>query len=425
MTCTEDQFRSILHAEAADITADSIPPLSFSDGHLTPLSGGKAPDSPGGRRQRWLVPLGAAAAVAAIAVVASTISTGGHTPKPNSAEPALWQGVPRDYFLLVYRSQSETPSASPTLVVRATSSGATLAVARPLQDCGFPQLSVAADDRTVVLACWHDSGLQQLFLARFDPASRRLALSAMRIPQLREMPTVALSPDGTKVAVAYSVQEGFGCPAGQETRCVPPPGYKPPPAHLTVRVYSVAGAVLRTWSGVGDTLSLEGLAWAPGGELAFGDRGSGGAAAIRLLSTGAPSGSLLRASRFAASLDPAAYNYKFVSGYAVSGDGATITTSFIRRPHANPSDLDASELAEFSLRTGQLLRSWMHAQNTIQQVIWSDYAGTTQVVFGATHRGGNQASVLGITKDGRFTPLPGAPGYTQGPLGVNSTLAAF
>lgn len=30
MTCTEDQFRSILAAEAADITVDSVPPLSLA-----------------------------------------------------------------------------------------------------------------------------------------------------------------------------------------------------------------------------------------------------------------------------------------------------------------------------------------------------------------------------------------------------------
>jgi hypothetical protein len=168
MTLTEGQFRSILREEAADITAASVPPLSLPDGQLTGRSRSRA-GVVGPRWRRWLIPPGAAAAVSAIAVVASTITAGGHTPSPNSAEPALWHGVPRDYFLLVYRSQSEMPSASPTLVMRDTSSGATLSVARPLQDCGFPQLSVAADDRTVVLACWHDSGLEQLFLARFDP----------------------------------------------------------------------------------------------------------------------------------------------------------------------------------------------------------------------------------------------------------------
>ena len=43
MTCTEDQFRSILRMEAGAVTADSIPPLSLTDGHPTPRSPSKGP----------------------------------------------------------------------------------------------------------------------------------------------------------------------------------------------------------------------------------------------------------------------------------------------------------------------------------------------------------------------------------------------
>lgn len=399
MNCTEDQFRSILHEEAADITADSVPPLSLPDASPHRLLGA------GSRRRRWLVPLGAAAAVTAIAVAATVFAGSGRAVQPDSAAPSLWRGVPL-YYLTLSGGTPQQPTQE--LVVRDTRSGATLATARP-SGCLPSELSAAADDRTFAIACQLRHGgrpikTDRLLLARFDPATRRLSVTALRLPPISSYSNIAISPGGTRIAVmSYKLPD--------------------PPSRgvATLRVYSIATGAARSWTAANVFMRGDGVSWGRGSLLAFDFEttasdytyspelpGSG----VRLLNTNAPSGSLVGASRLVIPTThlPGGYLNLLAGQLVVSGNGATVATILCLQP----GNERAAEFAEFSVATGKLLRRWMPSAVADQSVIWSDRSGKTLVVIAPAPGGFPRKAGLGIMTDDQFTwlrpPAVGAPG---------------
>jgi hypothetical protein len=399
MTCTEEQFRSILREEAADITPDSVPPLSLLDGLPTvksrSLAGTTSP-----QWRRWLVPLSAAAAVTAIAVAGMVIAAGGRAPQPDSAAPFLWHGVPRYYFVVTTPAVG-TPAE---VIVRDTRSGATLTAAHSPRGCHFAQVSAAADDRTLALACVGGRLPRQaarLFVASFDPITDRLLVTAAHLPEIQHFLGIAMSQDGTRIAVV-SVTDFFGRQA-----------------ESTLRVYSLASGAVRTWSSaatvggwmvdVPNVPSPRGLMWGPGPLLAFSYFSSADTQAdsIRLLNTGAPPGDLVAASRPVVPTDLPDGDQ--LLGAAMAGNGASLATVLVRL-----RDGDALEFAEFSTASGRLLRRWAPAGSSGYGVLWSDFAGETLVavktlVAAAPTRHPSVTSVLGIVTGTRVTPLRRAP----------------
>jgi hypothetical protein len=379
MNCTEDQFRSILHEEAADITADSIPPLSLPDASPHRLLGA------GSRRRRWLVPLGAAAAVTAIAVAATVFAGGSRAPRPDAAAPSLWHGVPAYYFAVTCSGRCVEP---PEAVVLDTRTGVKLATARSPKGCRFWTVAAAADDRTFAISCFH--GLTaRLFLARFDPATGRLSVTAMHLPQIPNfLGKMALSQDGTSIATLSQYV--------RSARAEP---------EVILRVYSSATGTVRIWSGAGDVLEAGGLSWGPGPLLAFGYNTAIGPAgsSIRLLNTNSPSGSLLGASRVAVPQSPTG-GYAEMGGFAVSGNGARVSTGLIRTYRHSIE----SEFAEFSTATDRALRRWDQFASEGYSVFWSDFTGKILVAAFPGHG----SSRFGIMTGERFTPLPQMPKNT-------------
>jgi len=388
MTCTEDQFRAILREEAADIAPDSVPAFVLPDGEANGLTRSRARVGFASRGwRRWLVPLGAAAAVTAIAVAATVIG-GSTAPEPRSAATGLWHGVPRYYFLVAWPKGLKSPEVE----VRDIHSGATLATARSPLGCQFFLVSAAADDRTFAIACnalAKASDLtMRLFLARFDPVNGRLSVTAMHLPEIHPFQGMALSLDGPRIAVVSHTGSGRK-------------------ARSALRVYSVATGVVRTWGNApgGIVLAPWGsvLSWGPGPVLAFdydtsnflwdGD--------IRLLNTDAPPGSLLGVSRLALPSDlPGGYHPLGVP--AISGNGATFATVLIR-----VHDGHTYQFAEFSTATGRMLQRWAPTGITPQGILWSDSTGNTLVAIALTRR--DPSGVIGILTGGQFTPLPQVP----------------
>ncbi len=398
---TEDQLRSALRTVAGDITASSLPPLALPDGHrVGPSRIRAAATSP--RWRRRLVPLGAAAAITAIAV-AATVAGGGRAPRPDTAAPSFWHGVP-SYYLTETGGTPQQPAVE--AVVRDTRSGATLATARP-SGCNLSEVSAAADDRTFVIACQIRHGgrptdQERLLLARFDPVTRRLSVTAMRLPPISFFSNIAISPDGTRIAVMSSTLPGPSDPQGRVT--------------ATLRVYSLATGRARTWTAANVILQeIGGMSWGPGALLAFDYEATASnyvyspelpGSGIRLLNTNAPSGSLVAASRLAVPTShlPGGYLTLELGQLAVSGNGETVATvlSLQRR------NQQATEFAEFSLATGKLLRRWLPSAFNNESVIWSDVTGKILAVVGPVPGRGDAS--LGIMTGDQFTPLPNARG---------------
>lgn len=402
MNCTEDQFRGILREEAADITPDSVPPLRLARREPTGPARNRTPvGRPGWRR--LIIPLGAAASVTAIAVAATVFAGSGRVLQPDSA-PSLWRGIP-SYYLTLTGGTPQQPMQA--LAVRDTRSGATLTTASP-SGCLPSLLSGAADDRTFAIACQlrHDGRLtntDRLLLARFDPGTRRLSVTVMRLPLISSYSDIAISPDGTRIAVmSFTLPD----PPSRES--------------ATLRVYSIATGAARTWTAANVFMLGDGVSWVRGSLLAFDFEitasgnvshelpGSG----IRLLNTNAPSGSLVGTSRLAVPTThlPGGYLNLLSGQLAVSGNGATVATILYLQPR-NPS---AVEFAEFSLATGKLLRRWLPSTLGYRSVIWSDRTGKTLAVTTSLPGGPPEKIGLGVMMGDRFTllrtPAAGAPG---------------
>ena len=240
-----------------------------------------------------LTPVAAAVTVVVFAVALVIVrnlpngSVAAAPPAPGSASPAAapaaaGQGIP-GYYVAWMRADT------PYLIVGSTLTGATIATVKEPAGVSLQGVyGAAADDRTFIVTGarlpGHGSGTAW-YLLRIAPGSATPArLTPLPIPVRPSPAGVALSPDGTEVAVALP-----GSPAA-------------------VRVYSVAtGALLRQWSTTapgeltaekvpasGWQFTARVLRWsADGRQLAF----AWNASAIRELAPTAPSGNLLTASK--------------------------------------------------------------------------------------------------------------------------------
>jgi hypothetical protein len=315
MNTLEDRVRAATRAAADTVLPDSVPPLWLP------------PASPAGsRRQSWLgspwarrlAPLGAALAVVVVAVAMVLVGravrapvpapeAGLGPPGPVTAGPPVSSyvasgQVPRYYVAIESRGN---PNLNPSYaVVRATVTGAALAtIPASVAHGTVVAVTAAADDRTFVLDEQRfvatDSNANQFveprtfYLVRLDASGRpgtptRLP---MTVPGGEMLTGFALSPDGSKLAIA-----------------VEPDNVKNDPNLEQILVYTLAAGAVRTWSGDG-TIGFgpddaRSLSWA-GDErtLAFFWAASPGIqTSVRLLDVETGGGSLLADSRQAVSL---------------------------------------------------------------------------------------------------------------------------
>ena len=214
MNLTEDQLRYALRETGAQIPADRIPPLQL-DARATRSR------RPVGR---WLPALGAAAAV--LAIVAVVVLAGQPGPARPPASPLAQ--LPQYYVDLQQQPGCDCnlhpPDAwrvDPDRTLVRTRSGRTLAVVAVPRPYGtFVAVRAAADDRTFVLAAQkltfssENYPATRFYLLRINPAAppgRRAVISPLPVPVViagRIPAGIALSPDGTKLAVLTSQSVG-------------------------------------------------------------------------------------------------------------------------------------------------------------------------------------------------------------------------
>jgi hypothetical protein len=443
MNTIEDRIRAAANAAADTVPPDGVPPL-----RLPPELGSRRSRSARGGWARRLTPL--AAAVAVVVVVVSVVGIGRTMHSPAGRTPAATSGpgpvvagppissyvasgqVPPYYVAITSRDNNATANPS-YAVVAATASGKTLATIQPSVAHGTIQgVTAAADDRTFVLdeerfttsASDQDFGARTFYEFRLNSAGRPGPLTrlAESVPSGWQLDGLALSPDGSKLAMALE-----------------PETNKQPDLTL-VKVYTLATGAVRTWTGHGTMEFVapddaRSLSWTSDGRtLAFDWAGSGTGpqltdGGVWLLRLDAPGNNLLDASRRAVPFGPPAQASEAASPSAtptptpspssapacqedmiVTPDESKVVCGAIQfRILAGGVIDDETEFREFSTATGEVtdILGYWKFHNVIPNIVgvlWSNSSGS--VLIGVIPGGGHGR--IGVISGNSFTPLPAA-----------------
>jgi hypothetical protein len=316
MNTLEDRVRAATRAAADTVPPDSVPPLWLPPAN--PAGGSRRHSWLGSPWARRLAPLAAALAVVAVAVAMVLVGRtagepasgpgSGTPPGPMTAGPPVSSyvasgQVPRYYVSIESRGN---PNFKPSYAeVRATVTGAALATIQASAAHGtVVAVTAAADDRTFVLDEQPFAATNILTNQGFEPRTFylvRLGASGlpgtparlpMTVPGGEMMTGFALSPDGSKLAIA-----------------VEPDNVKNDPNLQQVRVYTLATGAVQTWSADGTIGSgpddARSLSWADDEQtLAFYwiAASPGAHTSVQLLDVDTGGGNLLADSRQAVSL---------------------------------------------------------------------------------------------------------------------------
>jgi hypothetical protein len=460
----EDRVRAATRAAADTVAPDSVPPLrlpfrsrsgSRVRSRFRAREGSRALASVWARR---LAPLAAAVAVVAVAVTMVTVGrnvdhgTGGTGPASVSARPGPVRtgpavssyvasgAVPRYYVSI---ESLGNPNFNPTYaVVRATATGARMDTVAAAADRSVVAVTAAANDRTFILdeQPWvsSSSNANQTFEPRsfvklsLGPDGHVLSLAALAlsVPAGQMMTGFALSPDGTKLAIA-----------------VQPDNNKREPNLTEVKVVTLATGATVTWTANG-TIGFgpddaRSLSWADNERtLAFDWAGSGPGehTGVWLLDLETGGGSLLAHSREAVTLVnqgsagatwvpstsvPVIGSASTSSGQPVTPptcqedsiitpDGSAIVCGAITalnetlKPNGGGLQRGAeTEFFEYSTASGKVARVLGHwtfgsVGALSVEVLWSNASGS--VLIGVIpNRGGGR---VGVISGNEFTPLP-------------------
>jgi hypothetical protein len=413
---TEHELRSALHTLERE-TPDTATVLRQVAERTSarPAARGRRPG------RRILAGLAAAATVIAIAAAAALVAAPnrGHS---QGAPPNAAQSVPRYYMaLLASNARSFAKTGVFTggyVVVKDRLTGQTVTTVQPPRPyLTFVAVTGAANDRTFVLtahrttAGW-DNQPDTFFLARFNPADDAVTLTQLALPGLpiaNDFLTAALSPDGTKLAVASEIFTA------------------------QIKVYSLPSGAAKTWSLIVNTQFAFAndinnlLSWSRTGTLAFGWIGSipGNTLGVYLLNTNGAGGNLLADSRkvFCPVQPTRSVPLVFTGTNTafLTPDGTTVISGVPQpipvgqRPPACPTSRalppTRPELEEFSVSTGQatsvLYASGSHG-GAMSDVFWSNPSGSALVVERELKLTLNAPWVFGILTGSTFTPIPGA-----------------
>ena len=328
------------------------------------------------------------------------------------------------------------------LELRSTLTGKTLFTLQPPRGLSFAGITGAADDRTFVADAHRDpygafnSGgrSRTWYLVRVTGTGShaRLTMTKLPVPATpvgTEILAIALSPDGTKLAVGTAPWTADTTHAKQ-----------------ALTVYSVAtGAVLRTWTtppgraswaimsgGEGGADPNAGVAWVGNHSLAFaGAAETAGASpyelAVRVLDISRPDGDLLSSSRPTTLVPtgepggdqstPFGCDPSWRVNVLVTGDG----TSFVCGGYGTsgawlPESLckpgvawNTVAFAGFSLTAGKETflsgyRTTCQGLAVVAYAVWVNATGSK--VIGWMHFANSIPGKFGVFSDGSFRPLP-------------------
>lgn len=393
MSQIEDQLRDALTDVADEIPADSVPPLNL------PSDNGKvvrlADHWDSGRRRRWLAPAAAAAAVLAVTI---GIAVTAALPRPPVSRGPNSQQVPAYYIAL------PAPGSLGPIGIYATKTGHLVTRVRFHGDSTASLVTAAANGGTFAIVAGQRH--PNLLIARFSSKLRMVAvsaLSALAFPANARIEALALSPDGTKLAVGFrgDVRDRSG-------------------KHV-LDVIDLKTGQVRTWTSAhGEIGVFYTLSWAADDTtLAFNWfagwqtsqskpllPGSG----VRLLDTAGPARDLMASSRlalpytvrpnpFSPKKDEATVSAGVVTAPWLTPDGKTIVLPVIKL------DLKHAGFASYNAATGKVERAFGNGPydpTGTEQILWVSRDGQTLVVYGAAGHPGT----LGVLRGGHFRSLP-------------------
>lgn len=326
----------------------------------------------------------------------------------SAADRAALASVPQFYVALNPGAMGHNHRAQ----VRATATGTVLAtVSAPAPYNTFSWVTAAADDRMFVLAAqeWTpippgdaSSAIEQkddvtptkFFVLRLSPDGRTARLSALPIPLQPGsvwVDGIALSPDGSKLAVVVNPNNGDE-------------------VNPAIALYTMATGAKKQWVWPGSAFIGNDKPWgsplswaADGRTLAFQLTPAGGVIEVRLLDTEAPG-----------SLTESRLGVEWTRGGVTGAHGQVITGSD-QNPANSLSSYNtlitpdgtkivcltggpsAGGVTEFESATARIA-SVTYPQGT--EVLWTSASGSTLIV--------SNSATAGVLAGGHFTPLPGA-----------------
>jgi hypothetical protein len=418
MNTLEDRIRTAITQTAEEIAPGSIPPLSLSKPQR------RRPGPAGRGRAGWprvLIPLAAAASVIAVVATSLALSGGthGHRPAKATSRASVVASLPPFYVMLTGNNPNRTVLQPQHAVIRATSSGATLATITPPSPYGtFVSVAGAGDGHAFVLAAekWAvqraDGGSSQqaeptkFFLLRISPATGKPRLTALPIPAEPAsvgLSGMALSPGARRLAVAVD---------GDRNR-------------QKIQVFTVATGSEQqwTWPGGGNITNNAGgngqvLSWAADQRTLAFQVWQGPNIDVRLFNTASAAG--LRASTVAVEFPGAAVDSPRGAvtfggtGTFITPDGTMIVCATMSTTKWSTTMTQVG-YTEFSASTGRAVRILdprRYAGEPLlqtQDVLWTDASGSTLIVvtdMAGAQPGKYRLQIGAVTGKG-FTPLPG------------------
>ena len=426
----EERVRAATEATAASVRQVrplALPDASAVSAELRGQQGRGLPrirGSLGRLTETWVIPLGAAAVVVALAltlvILRNPAPQGPATVQPGTAAPAL-TGIPR-YYAVAHQGKishiGQLAAINVTVVdVYTGKTLATVTLPAISVTVGISSaigVSATADDRSFIVGRRDQWGDVDYFLVHIAPGTKQV-VTVTRLPIPETSPGVllgfAVSPDGKELA-ALSVR-GNG---------------------TTLRIYSVtSGATLRTWTAEGwqyqgNKGPVTGVSWtADNLHVAFstvvptGQGPSYSSLEERVIGAAEPSGDLAADSRVALEAPSSC------TSLLLTPDGGTVVcgTQVSYPPSTKPVACaeNAPAFVAYSAATGQLLRvlyqytgSCVWTENI---ALWSDdsarhVVGESQTTFQGTPP--QFSATFGVAAAGEFakfqTPvLDSGPGF--------------
>ena len=421
MTRLEERLRADMRAESEQIGPGSIPALQLP-------ARAHPPDRLRRRGPRhwpaWVTTLAAAAAVTAVIagtfLFAHIVSGSGPGPSATGGPPP-YSGIPpyyayavqgSTYSRTIHGTQYGDSVVARYVKIRATASGKLLrTVSPPAPYNAFESFAGAANGRTFVFAAHRDRYTKHgdpyyklnqktplKFMILRITSSGHTQLSPLSLPGTlteAQAPTLALSPDGAQLAVAYG---GSGKPAviqiitlatGQMRQWTSPPSAATP-------VLGGPGA----WTSDGRILAVGQMSIQPSGRI------RSTPTQMRLLDTTAPGTNLAAASKLVTLHGAGMFPWPFITP-----DGTKLIGEMAHRPARTGTITVSGALGVYSADTGTLLQvigRWQQSgqgprflTHARQTVVWSNPSGSRLIV--EMPRG--NLNEVGILTGGKFGPL--------------------
>jgi hypothetical protein len=394
----EDRVRTATRAGASLIR--DVRPL----GAPAPVRLRRRPERSPRRWVNWGVPLGAAAAVAAIALTLVAVrQPAAPAPAASASGPAAPATIPRYYATTPYDAHTQLNGP---LIVGDDLTGKVIDTVSPPPGLEFLSVQGTSDDRTFVVEAAastppYGAPPYTWYLLRIAPGSAhpyQLTKLPVKLPDTRTFsPPYALSPDGRELAVEWM-------PGKAEAR----------PDNTRLAIYSVStGAQLRAWTAPTTQITSEFtqhlLSWPNGGrQLVFSaTAASGHGTQLRALDlTGA--GTNLMADSHPL-LPPYGSGPSACGSLQVTPDGGTAVCA-TRTGLADGGGCATGPLQFIAFpvpnQAGRVLYQYRGCKSDESFTVWTDASART-IIGGvnAVNQGGSVTYKIGVIAGGRFRPL--------------------